>query len=258
MLNQDPKSVIVLDPMTGNSGIASVKHSDGLHLSRVHLQLAAGSTVILRTFTDKKVEGQAWTYWKPQTPDDKPQILAGPWNVKFIGGGPTLPADFQAAKLASWTTFPDTNMQAFAGTAKYKVTFDVPPERGSMTRSNSARKDALQLTEPRSNYFLDLGDVRQSARVRVNGKDYGTLITPPFRVVVDNLNPTGNTLEVEVTSVAANRIRDLDRRGVKWKTFRDINIVSLDYKPFNASHWPLTDCGLLGPVTLTPVTPMKN
>ena len=95
--------------------------------------------------------------------------------------------------------------------------------------------------------------MRQSARVRVNGKDYGTLITPPFRVVVDNLKPTGNTLEVEVTSVAANRIRDLDRRGVPWKTFRDINIVSLDYKPFDASHWPLTDCGLLGPVTLTPV-----
>ena len=101
---------------------------------------------------------------------------------------------------------------------------------------------------------LDLGDVRQSARVRVNGKDYGTLITPPFRVVVDNLKPTGNSLEVEVTSVAANRIRDLDRRGVPWKTFRDINIVNLDYKPFDASHWPLTDCGLLGPVTLYPVT----
>ena len=106
---------------------------------------------------------------------------------------------------------------------------------------------------PSENYFLTLGDVRQSARVRVNGKDYGTLITPPFRVVVDNLKPTGNVLEVEVTSVAANRIRDLDRRGVKWKTFNDINIVNLNYKPFDASDWPLTDCGLLGPVTLTPV-----
>jgi len=105
-----------------------------------------------------------------------------------------------------------------------------------------------------SQFFLDLGDVRQSARVKLNGKDYGTLITPPFRVVVDNLKPTGNTLEVEVTSVAANRIRDLDRRSVPWKTFRDINIVDLNYKPFDASHWPLTDCGLLGPVTLYPVT----
>jgi hypothetical protein len=87
----------------------------------------------------------------------------------------------------------------------------------------------------------------------VNGKDYGMLITPPFRVVVNNLKPAGNILEVEVTSVDANRIRDLDRRGVPWKTFHDINIVDINYKPFDAANWPLTDCGLLGPVTLTPV-----
>ena len=207
--------------------------------------------MILRTFANKKVEGPAWNYWQT---NGQPVEITGDWKVKFILGGPTLPADFQTAKLASWTTFPDTNTQAFAGTAKYETTFDAPPERGSATRSNSATSDALRLTKPRSNYSLDLGDVRQSARVRVNGKDYGTLITPPFRVVVDNLKPTGNTLEVEVTSVAANRIRDLDRRGVPWKTFRDINIVNLNYKPFDASDWPLTDCGLLGPVTLTPVT----
>jgi hypothetical protein len=41
---------------------------------------------------------------------------------------------------------------------------------------------------------------------------------------------------------------------VPWKVFRDINIVDINYKPFDASHWPLTDCGLLGPVTLTAVT----
>jgi hypothetical protein len=89
----------------------------------------------------------------------------------------------------------------------------------------------------------------------LNGKDYGTLITSPFRVLVDNLKPEGNVLEVEVTSVAANRIRDLDRRGVPWKNFHDINFVNLDYKPFNAADWPLAESGLLGPVTLTPVAP---
>jgi hypothetical protein len=163
--------------------------------------------------------------------------ISGDWKIKFLEGGPTLPADFSTAKLASWTTFPDTNCQAFGGTAKYETTF-AAPKSGS---------------DASSHYELNLGNVAQSARVRVNGKDYGTLITPPFRVVVDNLKPTGNTLEVEVTSVDANRIRDLDRRGVKWKTFRDINIVDINYKPFDASNWPLTDCGLLGPVTLTPV-----
>jgi len=190
-----------------------------------------------------------------------------------------LPADFQTFKLASWTSFPDTNSQAFAGTAKYEITFDepqnsgntaAPQSRGNVSVANhtsgnivTALTDdglpAAQLRQKiadvpaRRTFEINLGDVRQSARVRVNGKDYGTLITPPFRVVVDNLKPAGNTLAVEVTSVAANRIRDLDRRGVKWKTFRDINIVDINYKPFDASNWPLTDCGLLGPVTLTPV-----
>ncbi|MGB7745935.1 MAG: hypothetical protein WBN75_01440 [Verrucomicrobiia bacterium] len=80
---------------------------------------------------------------------------------------------------------------------------------------------------------------------------------PPFRVIVDNLKPKDNVLEVEVTSVAANRIRDLDRRGVPWKYFHDINFVNIDYKPFNAAGWPLTESGLLGPVTLTPVAPAQ-
>jgi hypothetical protein len=253
-LGRYANSVLVMDALSGRVGVAESREEVKTHRAgestEVHLQLAAGESLILRAFADKKVEGPAWNYWQT---NGQPVEITGPWNVKFILGGPTLPADFQTAKLASWTTFPDTNTQAFAGTAKYETTFNAP-ERGSVTRSNSATTDALRLTEPRSNYSLDLGTIQQSARVRVNGKDYGTLITPPFRVVVDNLKPTGNTLEVEVTSVAANRIRDLDRRGVPWKTFRDINIVDLNYKPFDASNWPLTDCGLLGPVTLTPVT----
>lgn len=61
-----------------------------------------------------------------------------------------------------------------------------------------------------------------------------------------------NELEIEVTNVAANRIRDLDQRRVEWRIFHDINFVSITGKRFDASAWPLTDSGLLGPVTLRP------
>jgi len=220
--------------MTGSSGVAATRQS-AANSTEIHLQLATGQSVILRAFADTKSEGPAWNY---RQTNGQPVEISGAWNVKFIEGGPMLPADFQSTKLASWTTFPDTNAQAFAGTAKYEITFDAPKS-------------------PVEAYFLNLGDVHQSARVRLNGKDCGTLITPPFRVVADNLKPTGNLLEVEVTSVAANRIRDLDRRGVQWKIFKDINFVNENYRPFDASNWPLTDCGLLGPVTLTPVVPQK-
>ena len=66
-----------------------------------------------------------------------------------------------------------------------------------------------------------------------------------------------NLLEVEVTNLSANRIRDLDLRKVPWKIFHDINFVNLDYKPFDASAWPLRASGLLGPVTLIP-SPARN
>ena len=233
-LARPAKSAEILDPLTGDSGV-SAQNQNG----QIHLQLAAGESLIVRAFDHVPLVFATPPLWNYFQTNGQPVELTGPWNVKFILGGPTLPADFQTARLASWTTFPDPNTQAFAGTAKYETTFDVPNPKS-------------EIRNPK--FFLDLGDVRQSARVRVNGQDYGTLLTPPFRVVVDNLKPTGNTLEVEVTSVAANRIRDLDRRGVPWKTFRDINIVDINYKPFDAANWPLTDCGLLGPVTLTPVT----
>ena len=67
---------------------------------------------------------------------------------------------------------------------------------------------------------LDLGDVRESARVRLNGRSLGTLWSRPFRVRAGQaLRPGENRLEVEVTNLAANRIRDLDRRGVRGSGF---------------------------------------
>ncbi|MGH7950302.1 MAG: glycosyl hydrolase [Limisphaerales bacterium] len=233
-LARPAKSVAILDPMTGNSGIAA-QNGNG----QIHLQLRAGESVILRAFDHLLPQLDSLAAWNYFQTNGAPMEISGNWNVKFISGGPTLPAETQISKLASWTTFADTNAENFGGTAKYEITFDAPA-RGRDVFVASTK-----------NYFLDLGDVCQSARVTLNGKNYGTLITPPFRVVVDNLKPTGNKLEVEVTSVDANRIRDLDRRGVKWKIFHDINFVDENYRPFDASNWPLTDSGLLGPVTLT-------
>lgn len=226
ILSRPGKSAAILDPLTGNASFTALNAN-----GQVHLQLPVGGSIIVRAFNAKKSGGAAWPNWQTR---GSPFELSGTWNMRFLSGGPALLADSQITKLASWTTFADKNAQAFGGTARYSITFDAP-NAGS------------------ANYLLNLGDVRQSARVKLNGKDYGALITSPFQVVVDNLKPAGNQLEVEVTSVDANRIRDLDRRGVKWKTFHDINVVNVDYKPFDASDWPLTDCGLLGPVTLTPV-----
>ena len=140
--------------------------------------------------------------------------IEGEWSVEFVSGGPELPAAFATHRLASWTQLAGAEGERFGGTAKYSIKFepDVRAER----------------------YLLDLGGVAESARVELNGKPVGTVIAPPYQLEIGPLAEGINRLSIEVTSVAANRIRDLDRRGVKWKIFKDINFVNIDYKPFDA------------------------
>ncbi|MEO8064997.1 MAG: hypothetical protein ABI821_19875 [Pseudomonadota bacterium] len=62
-----------------------------------------------------------------------------------------------------------------------------------------------------------------------------------------------NSLEIEVSNLPANRIRDLDIRKVDWKIMRDISLASLKYGKFDASGWAAAPSGLLGPVMLVPL-----
>jgi len=228
-LARPARGALLFDPLTDRTGVATLR--PGTIGSEVRLALQPGESIILGTFTDSMPDGLAWDYSQPAGPARE---ITGQWRVEFLAGGPALPAPYHTERLGSWADSTNSAAQAFAGTARYTIRFDTPDGAGRKWR-------------------LDLGTVCQSARVRLNGKDLGVLIAPPFRVLTGPLLARDNMLEVEVTSVAANRIRDLDRRGVKWRNFNDINLVNLNYRPFDASGWPLTDAGLLGPVTLTPL-----
>ena len=226
------RSVVVMDPMSGQSGVAALQA--GPERPEVYLQLEPGQSCILRTFSDRDVTASAWPAWKRA---GQPTPIAGTWQVTFLDGGPDLPAPFETETLDSWTTLGGDEAQRFAGTARYAIAFDVPASGADAWR-------------------LELGRVAESARVRLNGQDLGVLFAPPFHVQLPErlLEATGNTLEVEVTNLAANRIRDLDRRGVEWKRFHNINFVNTGYKEFDASEWPVRDSGLLGPVRLAPLS----
>jgi hypothetical protein len=230
------KSVVLMDAMSGRTGRGALRRSSspGALQSEVYLQLQPGESIIVRAL-ERAATGANWNYLERMPVSE---LLVGRWQVDFLSGGPELPATQQTRQLGSWAEFSDANTKSFSGTARYTLRFDAAELQGKAVA-------------------LDLGKVCQSARVKLNGKEYGTLLIPPYRVTVNNLKPTGNLLEVEVTSTSANRIRDLDQRGVKWQNFRDINFVNQDYKPFNAANWPLTDSGLLGPVTLTEMLPVK-
>jgi hypothetical protein len=67
------------------------------------------------------------------------------------------------------------------------------------------------------------------------------------------LKPRGNVLEVEVSNMPANRVRDLELRKVDWKIMKDINLASLRYRALDAARWQPAPSGLLGPVRLVPL-----
>jgi len=225
------ESAMILDPLTGDTGSAAVKRGDKGN-PRVYLQLESGESTLVRTWRAKGPhKAQPWRYAKPAAAGI---ALQGEWSLDFIKGGPVLPGPTRMSKLASWTGLDDAESKRFAGTARYRVEFDAPAKRA----------DAWE---------LDLGDVRETARVTLNGKRLATSWSLPFKVRLDGLKARGNVLEVEVTNLASNRIRDLDVRKVPWKLMREINLVSVKYRPFDASGWEVEPAGLLGPVTLVPL-----
>ncbi|HEY0947212.1 MAG TPA: glycosyl hydrolase [Opitutaceae bacterium] len=231
------QSILLLDPRNGAYGLAAMRSHDG---PEVLLQLQPGESVFLKTYeTAPAAAGDfpAWTYTRPA---GAAVPLAGEWRVTFRSGGPGLPPAFATRELASWTAR-GGEAERFAGTARYESSFELP-----------ADIDA-------DDWRLDLGEVRETARVFVNGAEVDLLWSVPFSVRIGaHLKPGSNTIAVEVTNLAANRIRDLDRRGVAWKNFHEINFVNVHYQRFDASTWALTPSGLLGPVTLTPLRRMAR
>jgi alpha-L-rhamnosidase len=231
-LGTSAQSGVLLDPRYEHrAGMAALRqNAEGT--AQVYLQLQPGESCILRTFPEQLVPGMAWPYVAPA---GLAHAVAGRWQVQFVDGGPALPAAYTTTQLASWTTRDDPEARRFSGTARYTIEFERP-------------------TGGVDDWLLDLGTVRESARVRLNGHEVGAFWCAPFKAPVGRwLHPGENTLEIEVTNLAANRVRDLDLRKVNWKYFYDANVLSHDYRPLDASTWPLFDSGLLGPVTLTPL-----
>ncbi len=229
--------LMAFDAMNGRQGRLNARANATTR--EVYLQIPAGGSLIVAespatgrdTFDAFRAAGE-------------PIAVGGSWTVEFLKGGPRLPARQTVDRLASWTTF-GRDAEVFSGTATYKTTFTRPGTGGQR-------------------WQLDLGRVAESARVRLNGRDLATLIQAPYRVVLDASQfKATNTLEVSVTNLSANRIRDLDVRGVAWKKFYNVNFPARlpeNRGPdglFTAAQWEPLESGLIGPVTLTPLSVIR-
>jgi hypothetical protein len=224
---QEPwESALLMDALTGKIGKAEIRDKT------FRIQVPSGGTIFVRIFDKMVVDADPWEYIESSS---EPTAIEGDWKVKFVSGGPELPGPLSPQQLESWTKLAGEAGEKFAGTAAYEIS--IAPLKGP------------------GKYLLSLGKVADSARVFLNGQELGVLFASPFQIPIE-LGSGDNKLRVEVTNVAINRIRDLDRRKVKWQIFDDINIVGIDFKtnkyvPLNTADWPVREAGLLGPVTLT-------
>ena len=226
-LGVDMADALFFDPMTGKVGRPMLEGS------KVFLQLKSGESIILQTF-DKPLTA-AVADWEYVQPYNISLTIDHGWTLKFDESTPEIEGNFRIDAPCSWTEVkgcPDllTNM----GTGIYEVAFNLP------------EMDAEE-------WILDLGDVRESARVYINNEYVGTAWCVPFELRVGEfLHPGENILRVEVTNLPANRIAQMDREGIKWRKFKDINIADLQYKNTQYDWWEPVPSGLNSEVKLIP------
>lgn len=206
------------DPMSGSIYRADIKGDS------VAVQLRSGESRILRTYNHPVSNLASSSARKVLSERD---LSAQPWKLSFTESVPETGKTYNLSGLKHWTELGDSTLNRLAGTGVYTTTVKIPA------------------AEAGGEWQLELGDLRESARVYVNGKYAGTVWAAPFVIdLLDMLHAGDNELRVEVTNLPANRIADMDRRGVEWRKFKDINIVDINYRRTGYSSWPVMPSGL--------------
>lgn len=225
--------VMIFDPVTGKRGVAQSRKADAPGYTDVRLQMQPGSSLLLKTFPTA-VNAEPWHYVERR---GTPMNINSGWSISFPKSDPAIGESFVTDTLTPWTNLPDERAKINSATGRYTVTVNLP---------DSVKADG---------WVLDLGDVRESARVTVNGSPAGCVWCVPMSIEIGALlHPGQNEIVVDVTNLQANRIADYERRGVEWRVFKDANIASVtNAKKFSFGDWDTVPSGLNSTVSLTPV-----
>lgn len=174
---------------------------------------------------------------EPQTIDkgESIDLTANTWKLSFTEEAPKVEETFSLQGLKTWESLSD-KAQVTMGTGVYETTFKLSKEQ--------AKKQ----------WSIDLGDVRESARVYINGRYIGCAWAVPYILhCKDALSKGKNTFRIEVTNLPANRIAALDREGVKWRKMKEINVVDINYKKTTYDKWEPVPSGLNSTIKLVEV-----
>lgn len=196
----------------------------------LHLTLRSGESRIL-SVSDKPSPAATPMAGKGY---EKVKVSFGPWRLSFIDSQPVVKGTFNQDHVQTWDTLANDSVRELMGTGVYETT---------LTIKDKVVKDAC--------YRLDLGDVRESARVYINGSYVGTAWCVPMTLDFTGLLHQGkNSLRIEVTNLPANRIAAYDRRGIKWRKFKEINVVDINYKKTSYAAWAPVPSGLRSNIQL--------
>ena len=183
----------VWDPETGETSIAKTwKMEDGKTQVKLNLTTRRSVFLILKdktTETASNADGIS-----SDVIDTLP--VNGQWTIKFADG-----KQVEWTSLMPWNESTDNDIKYFSGTARY------------------SQHLYLKELNRNYNYVLDLGEVKNLAVVKVNGKVCGTLWRPPFTIdITDALLGGDNTLEIDVTNLWVNRMvgDELEPDDVEW------------------------------------------
>ena len=116
--------------------------------------------------------------------------LSNDWKVRF---SPAMgaPEEVDFPKLISWTDHPEKEIRYYSGIATYQ-------------KSVTLEQDHLA---PGSKVMLDLGNVKNLARITVNGTTFPELWKPPFTCdITTAAKPGANSISIEVVNLWVNRL----------------------------------------------------
>ena len=197
---------------------------------RFYLQLEPGESCFIEANAAQSMDPE-WTWY------EKTELLpvkGKKWILSFTEGTPSIGKKIKMKQPAYWT---DLCQQAkyYNGMAVYSFTFDIPG-----------------LSSGDLPCLLELGDLRETAVIRLNNKEIGHLWCLPSRLLIPagTLKEKENVIEIAVTNLSINRIIEMDRKNIPWKNFYDINFVNIRYQPFDASHYSLSPSGLSGAIKI--------
>ncbi len=229
-LSHPAKSVVLFNPLNGKIGAAQLAQEDGK--TKVRIALKSGQSVILKAYDTENINCQPWPYFSAS---GEAFSLNNNWKLYFSNSIPAINDTFKLLKLMPWTSIPVKEATINMGSAVYTTTFTFDKKQSE-------------------GWLLDLGDVRETARVSINGVYVQTLWSVPYTLLIEDYLKNGlNTITIEVTGLPANHIALLDRQKVPWRKFKEINLVDLNYSRTTYENWETMPCGLNSDVKIIPV-----